>query len=100
MTGKDAGRGIAGLKHDTIFVNANDPNDLYYVNEHDGKYFLKHGSGDGKIRVDGSTLILYHVPDGTPLTFTGRVDINTPANIVADAYSNKTIDCGKKFSTI
>ena len=57
MTGKDAGRGIAGLKHDTIFVNANDPNDLYYVNEHDGKYFLKHGSGDGKIRVDGSTLI-------------------------------------------
>lgn len=98
MTGKDAGRGIAGLKHDTIFVNANDPNDLYYVNEYDGKYFLKHGSGDGKIRVDGSTLILYHVPEGTPLSFTGRVDINIPANIVTDAYSNKTIDSGKKLA--
>ena len=32
------------------------------------------------------------------LTFTGRVDINTPANIVADAYSNKTIDCGKNLA--
>lgn len=57
------GIGISGLKNNIKFVNAKDENDVYYVNEHDGKYFIKHGSDGGKIKIDDSTLVLYYDPE-------------------------------------
>ena len=92
------GVGITGLKNDTIFVNAKDPNDLYYVNEHDGKYFLKRGSDNGKITVEDSTLILYHVPDKSKLSFTGNYDIKPSMKFVTSMYKQNNVDCGKKLA--
>lgn len=93
------GVGITGLKQGTKFVNAKDENDVYYVNELDGKYFLKHGSGDGSITVDDTTLVLYHVPENKPLSFTGLYNINS-VNAVVNAYENKSHDCGNKLTLI
>lgn len=90
--------GIPGLKNGTIFHNANDENDIYYVNEHDGKYFLKRGTGDGSIPLTDTTLILYSVPENTPLTFTGNLNFKPNARFVANAYDNKTYECGKKLA--
>jgi len=89
--------GITGLKPNTVFVNAKDENDKYYVNEFNGKYFLKRGTDNGRITIDDSTLILYHVPENTPLTFTGRYDIKPSVNFVTNVYSNKENTCGSKL---
>ena len=96
----DAGVGIPGLKPGTVFVNAKNENDKYYVNELDGKYFIKHGSGDGSITLNDSTLILYSVPDGTPLTFTGNLNFKPNSRFVTSAYQNKTDICGQKLALI
>ncbi len=82
------GVGLTGLKPGTVFVNAKDENDKYYVNEYNGEYFLKRGTDNGTITVDDSTLILYHVPEKTPLTFTGSGRIKPSYKFVAKAYSN------------
>ncbi|MBD5402997.1 hypothetical protein HDR58_09435 [bacterium] len=101
MHGKDVGAGITGLKHDTVFVNANDPNDFYYVNECDGKYVIKRGTDGGRITINDSTLILYHVPKGTPLSFTGNLDVKLPVKFVTNVYSNKcSEDCGTKLALL
>lgn len=89
------GVGIAGLNNNTMFVNANDPNDKYYVNEFDGKYFLKRASGDGKIVVDDSTLILYHVPENSKLSFTGRNNFKPVTNFVTNSYKQELPENGK-----
>lgn len=90
------GVGITGLKSGTIFVNAKDENDKYYVNEFDGKYFLKRGTDNGQITVEDSTLVLYHVPDNQ-VSFSGRY--HTPSyNFVADIYSNKETTLGKNLA--
>ena len=83
------GIGISGIKNGTKFVNANDEKDIYYVNEFEGKYYLKHGSGDGKIRFCDPTLVLYHVPDKKPLSFTGNIDIKPSYKFVAKAYAQQ-----------
>ena len=93
------GVGITGLKNGTKFVNAKDEKDVYYVNELDGKYYLKRGSGDGKVIVDDTTLVLYHVPENKPLTFTGSYNVNS-ANSIANAYEVKVNDCGKKLALV
>lgn len=95
------GVGVTGLKNGTKFVNAKDENDVYYVNEYNGKYFLKHGSGDGSITVDDSTLVLYHVPENMKtLSFTGQYKLNLPTNFVTNAYEIKTKDSGKNLALI
>ena len=96
----DSGVGIAGLKPGTEFVNAKNENDKYYVNELDGKYFIKRGSGDGSIPLNDTTLILYSVPKDTPLTFTGQYNVKPNARFVASAYENKTNECGKKLALV
>ena len=88
------------MKTGTVFVNAQNENDKYYVNELDGKYFIKHGSGDGSITLNDSTLILYSVPDGTPLTFTGNLNFKPNSRFVTSAYQNKTDICGQKLALI
>lgn len=93
------GVGIPGLKNGTKFVNAKDENDVYYVNELDGKYFLKHGSGDGRITVDDTTLILYHAPENQPLTFTGLYNTQ-PSTAVINAYEAKESQQGKRLAII
>ncbi len=93
------GVGIPGLKNGTKFVNAKDENDVYYVNELDGKYFLKHGSGDGRITVDDTTLILYHAPENQPLTFTGLYNTQ-PSTAVINAYETKESQQGKRLAII
>ena len=93
------GVGIPGLKNGTKFVNAKDENDVYYVNELDGKYFLKHGSGDGRITVDDTTLILYHVPENKPLTFTGLYNTQ-PSTAVINAYETKECQQGRRLAII
>ncbi len=94
----DNGVGISGLRNGTKFINAKNESDVYYVNEHDGKYYLKSGSGDGKIHLTDSTLILYHVPDSTALTFTGSFNFKPSGRYAAGAYETKTCDCGKKLA--
>ncbi|MBR1425562.1 hypothetical protein IJ579_08370 [bacterium] len=81
------GVGLTGLKPGTVFINANDENDKYYVNEFNGEYFLKRGTGDGTIDINDSTLILYHVPSKTPLTFTGSNRIKPSYKFIAKTYS-------------
>ncbi len=93
----EGGVGIPGLKPGTEFVNAKDENDKYYVNEIDGKYFIKRGSGDGSIPLNDTTLILYSVPKDTPLTFTGRYDVKPNSRTICKAYENKTDECGKNL---
>ena len=81
------GIGIPGIENGTKFQNANDPNDWYTVNEVDGKYFLKHDTNNGKIVVDDTTLVLYHVPSYTkPLSFTGSVKPNS--DFVVNTYAS------------
>jgi hypothetical protein len=81
------GIGIPGIENGTKFQNANDPNDWYTVNEVNGKYFLKHDTNNGKIIVDDTTLVLYHVPSYTkPLSFTGSVKPNS--DFVVNTYAS------------
>ncbi len=80
------GVGLTGLKPGMVFVNAKDSKDKYYINEHNGEYFLKRGTDNGTITVDDSTLILYHVPEKTPLSFTGNNRVKPSFKFVAKAY--------------
>lgn len=90
------GVGITGLKPGMVFVNAEKEDDKYYVNEFNGKYFLKRGTDNGRISINDSTLILYHVPDNQ-VSFNGRY--HTPAaNFVADMYANKENVLGKNLA--
>ena len=50
-----------GLKAGTEFINANNPEDKYYVRILDGEYVLEHADHSA-IKIDDSTMILYHVP--------------------------------------
>ncbi len=93
----DNGVGIPGLKNGTIFHNAKNEDDTYVVNELHGKYFIKRCTGDGTIPITDSTLILYSVPENTPLTFTGRNDFKPNSRYVTNAYDNKSYECGKKL---
>ncbi len=89
--------GITGLKEGTEFINANNSKDRYVVNNRDGKSFLKRTSGDGKIYINDSTLILYHVPPKTPLTFVGRYNVKPSINTIENAYCPENNLCGSKL---
>lgn len=98
MMSGEYGIGVPGLKNKLIFRNADNKDDIYYVNEFEGKYYLKHGSGDGRIYLNDTTMNLYHDPKDNPQpTFQGRYYTQTP-KFAANAYANETIQCGKKLS--
>ncbi|MBO6256951.1 hypothetical protein J6N69_02815, partial [bacterium] len=96
MNGK-MGVGIKGLKHNIKFYNANDPNDIYYVNEKDGYYVIKRSCDDGQITINEPTLVLYSNPQNTPLSFTGQYHIKQNSNIISKSYNQKENTCGKKL---
>ena len=99
----DSTVGIAGLREGTQFVNANDEKDIYYTRiDENGNYYLsRHCDGkDVPTPINDTTLILYHVPKGIPLTFTGSCMVKPNTRFVANAYENKTYDCGKKLALV
>ena len=99
----DSTVGIAGLREGTQFVNANDEKDIYYTRiDENGNYYLsRHCDGkDVPMPINDTTLILYHVPKGIPLTFTGSCMVKPNTRFVANAYENKTYDCGKKLALV
>jgi hypothetical protein len=95
--------GIAGLREGTKFVNANDKNDVYYSRiDNNGNYYLtRHCNGrDVPIMLNDTTLILYHVPESIPLTFTGKVLAQPSAKYVANVYRQKNSECGQNLALI
>jgi hypothetical protein len=93
--------GISGIRQGTKFVNANDPTDVYYTRiDNSGQYYLtRHYDGrDVPIKLNDTTLILYHVPQDIPLTFTGKVLAAPSSKYVASAYNQKQNECGKKLA--
>lgn len=48
-----------GLKEGLQFVNANNPEDVYFVHKYNDEYYIEHHD-KSPIKVDDSTLILYH----------------------------------------
>ena len=89
------GVGIKGLKNNTKFYNANDPEDVYYVNVEGDRYFIRRGKDGGVITLDDPTLVLYSNPLSSPLSFTGQYSIKQGKNVIKNAYSPKIADCGK-----
>ncbi len=77
----------AGLKDGTKFINAKNKDDVYYVHRDGDKYVLEHGDRS-PICIDGSTMILYHVPEKSQVTFTGKVAYRPALNDIAKAYAN------------
>ena len=55
--------------------------------------------GDGRITVDDTTLILYHVPENKPLTFTGLYNTQ-PSTAVINAYETKECQQGRRLAII
>ncbi len=67
----NVGQGItSGLTEGTEFVNAKYPKDIMKVYYDNGRYVLRHEDGSD-IKVDDSTMILYHVPKNSKISFTG-----------------------------
>ena len=73
---------IEGIKPGTKFINAKDPNDIYYVNGLN--QITRPLDKPGKIEINDCTMILYSEP-----TFTGRkrTMYNPQYNIVSNPYS-------------
>ena len=96
--------GIPGLREGLKFVNANDKNDVYYtrVDGTHGYYLVRHYNGvDVPLKVDDTTLVLYHVPEkNMPLTFTGSCLVKPSSRFVANAYTNQTCEQGKKLALL
>lgn len=95
--------GIPGLREGLKFVNANDSNDIYYTRVDDKGYYLtRHYNGvDVPLKVDDTTLVLYHLPEkNIPLTFTGSNMVKPTCKFVANAYSQKSCENGKKLALL
>ena len=102
--GGDNQYGISGLKEDTVFVNANDENDIYQVKVDEvGNYYLTRMYDGHPVPtpITDSTLVLYHVPkNGVPLTFTGSCKVKPNTQFVTSAYQNKTYNYGKNLALL
>lgn len=93
------GIGIKGLKHNTKFYNANNPEDVYYVNvDHNGNYVIKRGTDGGQITLNEPTLVLYSNPENAPLSFTGQYHIKQGLNKIKKSYTYKHDECGQQLS--
>lgn len=93
------GIGIQGIKPDTVFYNASNPDDhaKYYVNMSNGKYYIKK-EGGFPIIVNDVSLVLKSNPDNAPLTFTGQYHLKQNINTLTNAYAPKEVTCGKQLS--
>lgn len=80
-----------GLTPGMEFINANDPNDKYYVYQEGGmdNYFLAHANKDEPIVLKDNTLTLYHASDALK-----KQDKEFMAN-VKKAKDSKTSFCGR-----
>ena len=78
---------IGGLRSGMKFINANNPNDVYYV---DDKNQLT-GPDHKPIEFSDSVLVLYKAPNqNLEPSFTGRrVMYNPQYNIISNPYKNK-----------
>ncbi len=96
--------GVPGLRQGLKFVNAKDPSDIYYtrVNDKDGYYLTRLYDGrDVPIKLDDTTLILYHVPENNiPLTFTGSCKVTPNSNFVVNSYKQPNCENGKKLALL
>lgn len=93
------GVGIPGIKPGTEFVNANNENERFEVKEFNGKYFIKNKNGGG-IEMNDTTMILYSVPEKTPLTFTGQYNIKQNLSIINNTYKPKQSEFGNQLSLV
>jgi len=75
-----------GLKEGAKFVNANNPEDVYYVHKYGNEYCLEHHDKT-PICINDRTMILYHVPEKSQVHFTGNVNYKMPAVQIAKAYA-------------
>ena len=90
------GVGIKGLRNNIKFYNANNPDDVYYVNIiGNNRYVIKRGTDGGKITLSDPTLVLYSNPLDSPLSFTGQYHVKQSVNSINNAYAPKNNDCGK-----
>lgn len=86
INNKKGGHGInAGLKDGTRFVNANDLNDVYYVHKYGNEYVLEHGDRS-PICINDTTMVLYHVPEKSQVSFTGKINFKPAVGSVLKAY--------------
>ena len=96
--------GIPGLRQGLKFVNANDPSDIYYtrVNDKDGYYLTRLYDGkDVPIKLNDTTLILYHLPEKEiPLTFTGSCKVTPTSQFVVNSYKQPNYENGKKLALL
>ena len=91
------GIGIKGLKNETIFYNASNPDDKYYVNVEGDRYFIRRATDGGQITIDEPALVLYSNPENAPLSFTGKYNVKQGLNVIKNAYMPMKYDCGKKL---
>ena len=91
------GVGIKGLRNNIKFYNANDPNDVYYVNIVGDRYIIKRGTDGGQITINDPTLVLYSNPVDAPLSFTGQYHVKQGVNTINNAYTFKNNECGKQL---
>lgn len=85
-----------GLIEGAKFINANNPDDVYYVHKYnDGKggqfYALEHHDNKSPVTITDSTMILYHVPDKSKVSFTGSINYKPQYNFVSKAYEKALV---------
>ncbi|MBE7708995.1 MAG: hypothetical protein E7Z93_00960 [Cyanobacteria bacterium SIG32] len=76
-----------GLKEGDKFINANNPEDVYYVHKYGNSYCLEHHDKSA-ICISERAMILYHVPEKSQIWHTGKIEYKVPTNQVANAYAN------------
>ncbi len=76
-----------GVQEGAKFVNANNPEDVYYVHKYGNSYCLEHHD-KSPICINERTMILYHVPEKSNVWHTGTIEYKLPANQVAQAYAS------------
>ena len=85
-----------GLIEGAKFINANNPDDVYYVHKYnDGKggqfYALEHHDNKSPVTITDSPMILYHVPDKSKVSFTGSINYKPQYNFVSTAYEKALV---------
>lgn len=80
-----------GLTPGLEFINANNPNDKYYVHKYGEDYYLEHHDKNEPINITDSTMILYHTPNKEEHPALFKYKYVTPSTYVKDAYENTTV---------
>lgn len=76
-----------GIQEGAKFVNANNPEDVYYVHKYGNSYCLEHHDKSA-ISINERAMVLYHVPEKSRVWHTGTIEYKMPANQAAQAYAN------------